>query len=250
MGDGLVRTVDNLGTTGEMPSHPELLDYLASDLIEHEWSLKRLVRDIVLSDAYRRSSQSIAASESVDPDNRWCWRGHRRRLDAESIRDSILSISGELRMDMYGRRIPDGLKSDYGYQHTDPCRSIYVPALRNAMPDIFEVFDMADPSSVVGKRNRSTIASQALWMMNHPWMNEHSKKTAERLLTYTSDPPIFLEQASLRILGRRLTLAESNAFDAFIQSANQSRSKNSLEVDLAAKIVQTLFQSLDFRFLE
>jgi Protein of unknown function (DUF1553) len=253
MGEGLVRTVDNFGTTGEAPSHPELLDYLATRLVENGWSIRQLVREIVVSDAYRRTSNSLAASESSDPDNRLLWRAHRRRLDGESIRDAILFVSGKLKLEMYGRRIPDNLKADYGYVHTDDCRSIYIPVLRNAIPDVFEVFDMADPSTVVGKRNRSTVAPQALWMTNNPWMHEQSKFAAERLLREVGgNYDRVLEVASLRILGRKLTRAESSAIDAYCRenrSTNVSTS-SSIDLETCTTVVHSLFQSLDFRFPE
>jgi hypothetical protein len=253
MGEGLVRTIDNFGTTGEPPSHPDLLDYLASQLIENRWSIRRLVREIVVSDAYRRASVSLAASEAADPDNRLLWRAHRRRLDAESIRDAILLISGKLKLEMYGRRMPDGLKADYGYVHSDECRSLYVPVLRNAIPDIFEVFDMADPSTVVGKRNRSTVAPQALWMTNNPWIHEQSKYAAERLLQEVGgNYDRVLEQASLRILGRKLSDTESRIIDTYCRE-NRSASgftSSSIDLETCTTVVHSLFQSLDFRFPE
>ncbi|MDZ4852393.1 MAG: DUF1553 domain-containing protein [Pirellulaceae bacterium] len=258
MGEGIVQTVDNLGTTGEAPSHPELLDYLAKQLLSNHWSTRRLVKEIVLSETYQRSSATIATSELADPDNRLLWRSHRRRLDAESIRDAMLCISGQLNLSMYGRRMPDSLKSDYGYVHNDVCRSIYVPVLRNAVSDAFEAFDVADPSTVVGKRNRSTIASQALWMMNHPWVREQATKTAELLLEESmNDFDQALEHASMRILGRKLTTVELSAIAGYVATDD---SKSRLDADKPSidaerleqltMIVQSLFQSLDFRFPE
>ncbi len=253
MGEGLVRTIDNFGTTGEAPSHPELLDYLAKQLIDSRWSVRRLIREIVVSDAYRRASVSLTASEAADPDNRLLWRANRRRLDAESIRDTILFVSGKLKLEMYGRRMPDGLKADYGYAHNDDCRSLYVPVLRNAIQDVFEVFDMADPSAVVGKRNRSTVAPQALWMTNNPWIHSQSKHTAERLLHEVGGKyERVLEQASLRILGRKLTGAESLAIDAYCRenSSILSSASSSIDLETCTTVVHSLFQSLDFRFPE
>ncbi len=251
MGEGIVRTVDNFGTTGEAPSHPELLDYLANQLRDHQWSVRRVVREIVLSDAYQRSSATIEGSERTDPDNRMLWRGHRRRLDAESIRDAMLAISGQLKLEMYGRRLPESLKSDYNYVHNDVCRSLYIPILRNALPDVFEVFDIADPSTVVGKRNRSTIATQALWMMNHPWVLEQSRATAERLLNENSgDRESVLEQASLHILGRKLSDAETTAIGSFLEPpiSNRAASESAIDLEQLTVVIQSLYQSIDFRF--
>jgi hypothetical protein len=181
------------------------------------------------------------------------WRANRRRLDAESIRDAILQVSGELKLDMYGRRIPEGLKADYGYTHADQCRSLYVPVLRNAIPDVFEVFDVADPSSVVGKRNRSTVAAQALWMTNSPWIHDQAQKAAEHLLREVGgNYERVLSEASLRILGRHLSVSEKSAIDVFCrQSVSESYSSSqSINVQTCSVIVHSLLQSLDFRFPE
>src|SRR5690606_4771559 len=112
-GHGIVRTVDNFGTTGEEPSHPELLDFLASRLIEEGWSTKRLVRRIVLSRTYRQSVAAEPPLLEADPENRLFGRAERRRLDAECIRDAILAISGTLTQERGGRTFPDSLSSDY-----------------------------------------------------------------------------------------------------------------------------------------
>ncbi len=245
MGDGLVRTMDNFGTTGEAPSHPELLDYLAHRFVHEGWSVRKLVREIVSTEAYRRRSDSTVTGESVDPDNRMLWRGQRRRLEAEVIRDTMLMISGQLDEQRFGSHLPKGLKSDYGYVHNTNVRSVYVPVLRNAMPDLFDVFDVADSSSVVGKRNRSTTAGQALWMMNHPWVSEVSKAAAERIIetnpTSIDDQINFTAQS---ILGRGLTQAEQSAFAPLLTRITKDSSTDSL-----ATIIRILFQSIDFRFV-
>ncbi len=246
MGDGIVRTMDNFGTTGEQPSDFELLDYLATQFVNNHWSVRKLVREIVLSDAYQRSSTGSLENEGIDPDNRYLWRGQRRRLEAETIRDTILAVSGKLDETRFGTQLPKSLKSDYGYQFEGMIRSIYVPVLRNSIPNLFDVFDGADPSSVVGKRNRSTTASQALWMMNHPWLNEMSRVTAERVLKESSGTrEQILDQASLRIIGRSLRPNERQAFQAFL-----GKDTNVLGTDTLSMVVQTLFQSIDFRFPE
>src|SRR5262249_47952388 len=127
LGAGLVRTVDNFGTTGETPSHPELLDWLASRFVEDGWSLKKLVRRIVLSHAYRQSSACPESARAADPDNRWLSHANRRRLEAEEIRDTMLQVSGRLTRDLGGPTWRPGLTVDYGYQHTDTRRSVYAP---------------------------------------------------------------------------------------------------------------------------
>jgi Protein of unknown function (DUF1553)/Protein of unknown function (DUF1549)/Planctomycete cytochrome C len=246
MGEGIVRTLDNFGTTGEAPSNSELLDYLATQFVSNNWSIRSLVREIVLTEAYQRSSIGSTENEVTDPENRFLWRGHRRRLDAETIRDAILVISGQLDDTRYGSHLPKALKSDYGFRFEGSVRSIYIPALRNSMLDLFDVFDIADPSSVVGKRNRSTTASQALWMMNHSWLHEKSRETAERVLNETTGTRDELfDQTSLRVIGRVMRPNERKAFQEFLGSDQKL-----LDVDRLAVIVQTLIQSVDFRFPE
>ena len=198
-GSGLVRTVDNFGTTGEEPSHPELLDYLAVRLGEQSWSVKKLVREIVLSRVYQLNSAadggtasphkdrrtllaSAAKAAKVDPENRLLWRMNRRRLEAECLRDTILSVSGELQPSTGGPTIAPGTAADYAYKHTSKQRSVYLPVLRNALPELFEVFDFADTSRVTGQRNVTTVAPQSLFLLNHPFVMEQARHFADRLL--------------------------------------------------------------------
>src|SRR5436305_9164842 len=126
-GSGIVRTVDNFGTTGETPSHPELLDHLAVRFVEGGWSVKALVRSIVLSRTYRQSSVASPKAREVDPENRLFSHANRRRLEAECIRDAILSVSGALTTDRGGPSYPATLATDYGHKHTDLRRSVYSP---------------------------------------------------------------------------------------------------------------------------
>src|SRR5262249_51051627 len=159
---GLVRTTDNFGSTGEPPSHPELLDHLAVRFVEDGWSMKALVRAIVLSRTYQLSAVGSAGAVAADPENRLLARQNRRRLGAECLRDTMLAVSGRLTLDRGGPTYPAKLAADYHYQHTDTRRSVYAPVFRNALPELFAVFDFADPSMVTGQRNVSTVAPQAL----------------------------------------------------------------------------------------
>jgi mono/diheme cytochrome c family protein len=180
-GVGLVRTTDNFGTTGETPSHPELLDHLALQFVEDGWSIKTLIRRIVRTEAYRRAS---GRPGDVDPDNRLLGVANRRRLDAECIRDTMLSVSGRLRLDPPGgATYPASLNSDYGYKGASELRSVYVPVFRNALAEIFEVFDFADASVSTGRRNASTVAPQALYLLNNPFVLDQAKFSAKRLLS-------------------------------------------------------------------
>ncbi len=181
-GAGLVRTTDNFGTTGETPSHPELLDHLAISFVEDGWSVKRLIRRIVLSRVYQLSADDNAEARAIDPENRRLWHMNRRRLDAECLRDAMLQISGALRPERGGPGFRDDLAEDYGFVDVSNRRSVYVPVFRNAIPELFEAFDFADPSTVTGRRNVSTVAPQALFLMNHPFVAEQSKRAGRRRL--------------------------------------------------------------------
>ena len=175
-GNGLSRTPDNFGTTGESPTHPELLDLLAGRLLERDWSVKQLVRDVVLSQTYRLASSPTAQQRSIDPENQWLSHQNRRRLDPECLLDAILSTTGGLQIELRGNTIRPGTNEDYGYRHlSSNRRAVYWPVLRNALPEIFEVFDFADPSMPSGSRSVSTVASQSLFFMNNPWVSSHAK---------------------------------------------------------------------------
>ena len=118
------------------------------------------MRRIVLSHAYQLASTDDRRARAADPENRLLWRTNRRRLDAECIRDTILAVSGRLERDMGGPGFRAGLAADYDYQQSSNRRSVYAPVFRNALPELFDAFDFADPSMVVGRRNVSTVAPQ------------------------------------------------------------------------------------------
>jgi hypothetical protein len=243
-GAGLVRTVDNFGTTGELPSHPELLDHLATRFVQDGWSVKRLVRSIVLSHTYRQAAKADAKALAADPENRLFGRANRRRLEAEAIRDTMLSVSGKLTAEHSGPTFPGTLAADYGFKHTATCRSVYLPVFRNSLPELFEAFDFADPSMVVGKRNTSTVASQALFLMNNPFAIEQAKHTAARLLaeTHPADDARITRLYRLA-LGRTPTSGERTAAVRFLAVQNDPK-------EAWATLVQALFASADFRYVE
>jgi hypothetical protein len=243
-GSGLVRTVDNFGTTGEAPRHPELLDHLATRFVADGWSVKKLVRSVVLSHTYRQSSAVDAKTATADPENRLFGRANRRRLEAEAIRDAILTVSGKLTPVAGGPTFPATLATDYGFKHTATCRSVYLPAFRNALPDVFEVFDYADPSMVTGRRDTSTVAPQALYMMNNPFVVDQAKHAATRLLAENlADDTARLTRAYRLTVGREPTSGERAVAAKFLASAGDPK-------QAWAALYQTLFASADFRFIE
>lgn len=245
-GAGIVRSTENFGTTGDRPSHAELLDYLATRLMEEGWSIKSLIREVTMSRTYQLASSS--ADEKLDPENRMFGRGNRRRLDAEALRDTMLWASGDLELRMGGSSIPAGLAADYGFAHEDLRRSVYIPVLRNALPDILEVFDFADTSVVSGSRNTSTDVKQALFLMNHPFVIERGRAMAGRLLAeeHGSDEER-VERAFRLILGRAPEKTELRLILEHL--AGDGSAKETLQ-DRWAEIVQSLFASVDFRYID
>ena len=180
MGKGIVRTPDNFGETGERPTHPELLDYLADTFItEDNWSTKKLVRRLCLTSAFRMASDVSGDSSRLDPENLQLTRAFRRRLDAESIRDSLLQISGALDLSIQSGRTFEKLSTyDNEFHHDEHpvfCRSVYVPSFRNTMLDMFEVFDVANPNIVSGKRINSLRPAQSLFMLNSPFVMDQAR---------------------------------------------------------------------------
>ena len=188
-GFGLVRSPDNFGQLGERPTHPELLDWLTVRFVESGWDLKALHRLILLSSTWQMSTQANPAAIEVDPDNRLLWRMNRRRLEAEAIRDGILAVSGQLDQGMTGSMLPTAnRKYVTSTANVDPVayksnrRSIYLPVVRSALYDVFQAFDFADPSVISGTRQSTTVAPQALFMLNSEFVSQQTRAAAESLL--------------------------------------------------------------------
>ena len=246
IGEGLVRTVDNFGTTGESPSHPELLDHLAVQFVQQGWSVKKLIRAIALSKTYRLSS--ARGEQPEDPENRLLAHMNHRRLDAEALRDTMLSVGGTLKLEMGGATFPASLKTDVGFQFEAPRRSVYVPVFRSSLPELFEVFDFANSSLVTGRRTLSTVAPQALFMMNHPFVRTQAKLAAERLLGDSQPKEEHrIDHAYLRILGRHATVAEIALSQKFLKSVIDTTEKGRGEA--WTQMVQSLFSTIDFRYV-
>ena len=242
-GVGLVRTPDNFGQMGERPSHPALLDHLAVEFAQDGWSIKRLIRRIMLSHVYRIDSVPDDRAGRADPENRLLARAHRRRLDAESIRDAMLAISGELDQTRFGSSIPAKVTTELGFSFATKRRSVYVPVFRNTLLDLFEVFDFADPNLVVGLRNTSAVPTQALFMMNSPFVAEQSEKTADRLVQQAAKQNTTLQvDAVYRTVLGRAPSAREEAITRKHVAAPVTSAK-------WADVVQALFGSVDFRYL-
>ena len=188
-GDGLARTADNFGLTGERPAHGDLLDYLAARFIANGWSTKKLQREMVLSAAYRMSSHEDSDAAKADPRNDLVHHFPVRRLEAEAIRDSILSVAGTLNPALFGPSVVPYIstyqngrgKPKSGPLDGDGRRSIYVEVRRNFLNPLFLAFDYPLPISTIGVRNRSTVPSQALMLMNNEFVLQQAAKWADSL---------------------------------------------------------------------
>ncbi|MCA9126808.1 MAG: PSD1 domain-containing protein [Planctomycetales bacterium] len=315
IGQGLVTSTENFGVTGQPPSHLELLDYLALRFIESGWSVKAVVREIAASRTYRISSQFDQASHELDPDNALLWRANPRRLDAEAIRDAMLSISGELELQRPRgsevakagyTRVRDGVlgdprdtvrrvseevanmargqlanrfRSGSGFfpggrgrasvnareaamaeiarkmtnqldMEDAKFRSVYLPMVRNEIPRALEVFDFADANSIVGTREISHTANQALFMLNNPFVIQQSAVFAKRLAEQSSRLAGQIDNAFILAYGRPPTDDERAAASSFLKN-NAPRGRSRADIDQAlAGLCQSLFASAEFRLIE
>ena len=193
-GAGLVKDLENFGRQSEPPSHPELLDWLAGDFVQHGWSIKRLHRLIMNSRTYRQSSQTSEEQLRRDPHNRWLSHMPIRRLDAEALRDSLLAVAG--RLDLCGGGWPDSVSVDRQGQVTvDPTRdgnwrrSVYLQYRRTELPTQMDTFDYPQMGPNCLARNVSIVATQPLLMMNNAHIHELSQSLADRLLAAIPDGP-------------------------------------------------------------
>jgi hypothetical protein len=230
-GQGIVASVDNFGVLGEKPSHPELMDWLASEFIRQGWSIKKMHRLMVVSSTYQMSSKAQKAASKIDPDNRLLHRMPVQRLEAECIRDALLAISGKLNLKMYGpgvlpylseHMIGRGRPSQSGPLDGDGRRSIYINVRRNFLTPMFLVFDYPVPFSTIGKRSVSNVPAQALTMLNNPFVLQQTRLWSVSIL---AEPGLALEQrlrtVYLAALGRPPSAAETQQMLAFLQQQSQ-----------------------------
>ncbi len=224
-GRGLVASCDNFGVTGMRPDHPELLDYLAIRFMENGWNIKSLIRDIMLTKTYQLDSTPGVKAAQLDPEDIQLSHQRVRRMDAEAIRDNILAVSGDLDL-----RVPDGspmVKVDGQFARrpafdpqtmTMPYRSVYLPIVRDTLPDALAVFDMAEPSLVTGVREETTVPSQALYLLNAPFVIDAAIKASARIPVASRTQDERIESVFRMILGRMPSATEVKASKAFLDS--------------------------------
>jgi len=231
-GEGIVRTPSNFGKMGERPSHPELLDWLALEFVARGWSVKQMHRLMMTSKAYQMASDDIVAQVAIDPENRCFWRMPRLRLEAEVIRDQILAAAGNLDLKMGGpcvypyidpKLFQSSTKRTWpGKPDDDPStwrRSIYVYSKRSIRYPLFETFDQPNLINSCERRNRSTIAPQALLMMNNNFVIMEARFFAERVRRESGDDVrAQVERAYRLALSRPPQESELSAATAYIRS--------------------------------
>ena len=254
-GQGLVRTVDDFGRTGEAPSHPELLDFIASRLVENNWSVKALIREIALSRTWQLSSDFDEANFAVDPDNRLLWRMNKRRLEGEAIRDSMLAVSGKLDLKLpLGTLLREVGEGNVGQNVFEPVireldspnRSVYLPRVRNVLPECLELFDSPDASVVTGMRDTSSSPLQSLYLMNGKFVTVQATAMAQRLMAKPSAER--LDYAYMLSFGRHPSPTEREQASHFMRQLNEASRFD--ETEKLAVYCQALFSTAEFVSLD
>jgi len=249
-GKGLVSTVDNFGISGEKPVHPELLDHLAIRFVQEGWSMKKLIRAIMLSHVYRQSSEGTVASREIDPDNKTLWRVPPRRVPMETLRDSLLQISGRLKLER-PTGIPiagNGGKGNTARTRSllsidDPYRTIYLPVLRDLLPDAYSTWDFPNPSQIQGQRSVTTVAPQALFLMNDAFVVRTADALATQVLSAFSDDHQCLSQLYRILFAREPVNDEIDDAKALLESLDAND-----ETQRWSALVQALIGSAEFRY--
>ena len=266
-GRGLVPTAENFGAAGQPPSHPELLDHLAITFAADGWSVKKLIRRVVLSHAYQLDSKNDAKNYETDPDNALVWRMTPRRLDAESLRDSMLAVSGRLdatppvgsvvartgegptqRPRLGGDNIQAAI-NDPAEKH----RSIYLPIVRDNLVEALALFDAPDPSLIVADRQTTTVPSQGLFLLNNPFVIRSADAAAEKLLKGTTTDTERVRAAYLMVFGRTPSEKELKASGDFVKHYSDQLAKERIRDPRQTRetwsaFCQALFASAEFQY--
>ena len=297
LGNAIVSETENFGASGPSPSNPALLDHLAVDFMDNNWSVKHIVRSIVNSRVYRLSSTFDKTRFEADPDNKFYARANVRRLDAEAIRDAILAISGQIELarpkasliasfgttqlgpngptvipqaalalatggdEKGAARRPDvmsAIRTGGRNPNVNPleapnyARSVYLPIARNALPRALDVFDFAEPSLVVGSREASNTADQALFMLNSPFVLEQSDALARQLIRMSSNQNERISKAFVVVYGRPATQKELRTAAEFLRKADEGKKNFTPDQKVfqaLSQFCQALLCAAEFRLL-
>lgn len=258
-GKGIVGTTENFGALGDRPSHPELLDWLARNFMANGWSTKDLHRLILSSNVYRMASNhpNETAGQAADPGNRLSWKFRIQRLEAEQLRDSILAVSGRLDRKLGGKTVP--LRNrQFVFNHTSVDhtkyeslrRATYLPVIRNNIYTLFEQFDFPDPTMPTGNRNSTTVAPQALLLLNSDLVMDSADAFAKQLMSAMSGDSDSTSRERVQLayefaFARKPTQAETDRAVRFISSASQSEQA----AEVWSLFCQSLFASNEFIYI-
>jgi hypothetical protein len=265
-GRGLVDTPSDFGLRGSAPTNRELLDWLAARFIASGWSIKSLHRDIMLSETYQLASQAtstaLAANAAIDPDNLYHWRFNRRRLDAESLRDSLLAASGKLDLARPGPH-PFPPVSEWRWTQHSPFkavydskhRSVYLMTQRFARHPYLALFDGPDPNTSTGLRTSSIVAPQALYLLNNPFVTEQARGLAERLIEFSPDSQARIEHACRTCWSRHPTSDEVQQTLSYLARFDQTLDESDLsqaqrESEDWTSYARVLFASHEFSYID
>ena len=258
-GEGLVKSTDDFGAMGQPPSHPELLDWLASRFVERNWSIKAMCRLLVTSKTYQMTSQLQGEAEGIDPDNVALHRRNVRRLEAEAIRDTLLAVSGRLERTMFGPSVPPhlvpsmqgrGRPERSGPLDGDGRRTIYLNVRRNFLNPMLLAFDLPVPFSTMGRRNVSNVPAQALTLLNDPLVSHLSRLWARRLLFEECSPTASarIQRLFLTALGRPPTDQEIQECLEFLETERSERPGE--EAECWAALCHVILNAKEFIYLD
>ena len=248
-GKGLVASTSDFGLRGQTPTHPELLDWLARDFMDNGWSLKHLHRTIMNSRTWQLSSHDVPANLSVDPENTHYWKANRQRMDAESIRDTIMQIAGTLDPTPQTEPYPIPPQKQWKYTQHHPFkdeyasnkRSVYLMTKRLTAESYFQTFDGADPNVCTSNRDQSVTSLQALYFVNNEFFHEQADTFAKKLVSMSLDDEQTMDFAFRSILGRSPSMDESLAMRRHFDAVGKRLSSN---VDAKPKAWASLVRSL------
>ena len=263
-GRGLVATADNFGMNGAQPTHPDLLDHLAHRFVHtHEWSLKSLIRELVLTRTYRLAGISDAGNSAVDEANALHWRHNRRRLEAESLRDAMLAAGDRIDFERpHASAVFEIGEGEVGRNlDTTPIdtprryRSVYLPVVRGLIPEALRIFDFPDPSNPQGVRDETNVPAQALYLMNSPFVIQQAAALAERVIAERDGSRERIDLAHRLALGRPAEKDELAAAEAFVAKiavriADDEGGRVSREIAAWGALCQALLASADFRYVD
>jgi hypothetical protein len=256
-GRGIVPTPSDFGRQGQPPTHPELLDYLAKRFVECGWSLKAMHRLLMLSRTYQQSSADEEANARIDVGNEYLWRFNRRRLDAESIRDTLLTVSGALDRSPGGPHpFPPMQKWDFTQHNPFKAvyetnrRSVYLMTQRIQRHPFLALFDGADTNASTATRITSTTPLQALFLMNDPFVHAQAKGFAARLLTEEADNRRRIERAYALLFGRSPSADEATLAMDYLGRVRGKLSQSDQSAKAWESLVRALFMSNEFVYVE